>query len=79
MLFVGICMLSGGLGISSAMNEDIKDLTEYDLTFWNFEGMDIEKVLKENEVDLSKYSDEYVSYINYNGDLKYNDILSHFN
>ena len=69
-------MLSGGLGISSAMNEDIKDLTEYDLTFWNFEGMDIEKVLKENEVDLSKYSDEYVSYINYNGDLKYNDILS---
>ncbi|GAA0111553.1 MULTISPECIES: ABC transporter permease [Clostridium] len=76
MLFVGICMLSGGLGISSAMNEDIKDLTEYDLTFWNFEGMDIEKVLKENEVDLSKYSDEYVSYINYNGDLKYNDILS---
>ncbi|WP_460292487.1 ABC transporter permease [Clostridium tertium] len=76
MLFVGICMLSGGLGISSAMNEDIKDLTEYDLTFWNFEGMDIEKVLKENEVDLSKYSDEYVSYINYSGDLKYNDILS---
>ncbi|WP_195954590.1 ABC transporter permease [Clostridium tertium] len=76
MLFVGICMLSGGLGISSAMNEDIKDLTEYDLTFWNFEGMDIEKVLKESEVDLSKYSDEYVSYINYNGDLKYNDILS---
>lgn len=76
MLFVGICMLSGGLGISSAMNEDIKDLTEYDLTFWNFEGMDIEKVLKENEVDLSKYSDEYVSYINYNGNLKYNDILS---
>lgn len=76
MLFVGICMLSGGLGISSAMNEDIKDLTEYDLTFWNFEGMDIEKVLKENEVDLSKYSDVYVSYINYNGDLKYNDILS---
>ncbi len=76
MLFVGICMLSGGLGISSAMNEDIKDITEYDLTFWNFEGMDIEKVLKENEVDLSKYSDEYVSYINYNGDLKYNDILS---
>lgn len=76
MLFVGICMLSGGLGISSAMNKDIEDLTQYDLTFWNFEGMDIEKVLEENGVDLSEYSDEYVSYINYNGDLKYNDILS---
>ena len=76
MLFVGICMLSGGLGISSAMNEDIKDLTQYDLTFWNLKGMDIEKALEESGVDLSKYSDKYVSYINYTGDLKYNDILS---
>lgn len=76
MLFFGICMLSGGLGINSAMNADIKDLTQYDLTFWNFNGANIEKILQENGVDLSKYSNEYVNYTNYNSDLKYNDILS---
>lgn len=76
MLFFGICMFSGGLGINSAMNADIKDLTQYDLTCWNFNGANIEKVLEENGVDLSKYSGEYVSYTNYNSGLKYNDILS---
>lgn len=76
MLFIGICMLAGGLGINSAMNADIKDLTQYDLTFWNFKGANIEKILQENGVDLSKYSNEYVNYTNYNSDLKYNDVLS---
>ncbi|GAA0084128.1 ABC transporter permease [Clostridium sp. CTA-7] len=76
MLFIGICMLAGGLGINSAMNADIKDLTQYDLTLWNFKGTNIEKVLQENGVDLNEYSNEYVNYINYNSDLKYTDILS---
>ncbi|WP_411170175.1 ABC transporter permease [Clostridium sp. MB05] len=76
MLFIGICMLAGGLGINSAMNADIKDLTQYDLTFWNFKGTNIENILQENGVDLNEYSNEYVNYINYNSDLKYNDILS---
>ncbi|MBU3197058.1 ABC transporter permease [Clostridium algidicarnis] len=76
MLFFGICMFSGGLGINSAMNADVKDLTQYDLTCWNFNGANIEKVLEENGVDLSRYSNEYVNYTNYNSGFKYNDILS---
>ncbi|MCB2287765.1 ABC transporter permease [Clostridium algidicarnis] len=76
MLFFGICMFSGGLGINSAMNADVKDLTQYDLTCWNFDGANIEKVLEENGVDLSRYSNEYVNYTNYNSGFKYNDILS---
>lgn len=75
MLFFGICMFSGGLGINSAMNAEIKDLTQYDLTFWNFNGANIEKILQENGVDLSKYSSEYINYTNFNSGLKYNDIL----
>jgi putative ABC transport system permease protein len=75
-LFVGICMLAGGLGINSAMNADLKDLTQYDETIWNFEGEDIEEYLSDRNIDIRDYSKNYVSYINYKGDLKYSDLLS---
>lgn len=75
-LFIGICMLAGGLGINSAMNADLKDLTQYDETIWNFEGEDIEEYLINRNIDIRDYSKNYVSYINYKGDLKYSDLLS---
>lgn len=75
-LFVGICMLAGGLGINSAMNADLKDLTQYDLSVWSFDGTDIEKYLNENGLKLDDYSNEYVNYINYKSSLKYSDLLS---
>lgn len=75
-LFVGICMLAGGLGINSAMNADLKDLTQYDLSVWSFDGTDIEKYLNENGLNLDDYSNEYVNYINYKSSLKYSDLLS---
>lgn len=75
-LFVGICMLAGGLGINSAINAELKDLTQYDETIWSFEGVDIEEYLNERNVDIRDYSKDYVSYINYKGNLKYSDLLS---
>ncbi|MDU5110657.1 MAG: ABC transporter permease [Clostridium sp.] len=75
LLFTGICMLAGGLGISSALNSDLKDLTHHDLTIINYDGVDIEEYFKEKGLVLGDYSDDYVSYINYKSDLKYNDII----
>jgi len=57
MLFVAICTLSGGLGISTAMNTEIEDLTQFDMSFWDNEGEDIDTVLKKYNVDISKYED----------------------
>lgn len=69
-------MLAGGLGINSALNAEVEDLTQFDETIWNFEGIDIYEYLKERNLDIRDYSKDYVSYINYKGDLKYSDLLS---
>ena len=74
-LFIGICMLAGGLGINSAMNAELNELTQYDETIWNFEGVDIEEYLKERNVDIKEYSNNYVNYINYKGNLRYSNLL----
>lgn len=75
LLFTGICMLAGGLGISSALNSDLKELTQYDLTIINYDGVNIEEYFKKNGLTLGDYSDDYVNYINYKSDLKYNDVI----
>ena len=75
-LFIGICMLAGGLGINSALNAEVEDLTQFDETIWNFEGIDIYEYLKERNLDIREYSKDYISYINYKGDIKYSDLLS---
>ncbi|MBE6052919.1 MAG: ABC transporter permease [Clostridium sartagoforme] len=75
-LFIGICMLAGGLGINSAINSDTKDLTQFDETIWNSDGIDIEKYLKDKNLDIGEYSKDYVSYINYKSNVKYSDLLS---
>lgn len=76
MLFVAICTLSGGLGISTAMNTEIEDLTQFDMSFWDNEGEDIDTVLKKYNVDISKYEDNYVSYKEYDSGVSYRDFLS---
>lgn len=76
MLFVAICTLSGGLGISTAMNTEIKDLTQFDMSFWDNDGKDVETVLKEHNVEVSKYGDNYVSYQYYDSEIRYKDFLS---
>jgi len=76
MLFVAICTLSGGLGINTAMNSEIEDLTPFDVSFWNKEGEYVDDVLKKYNVDISDYENNYVSYKEYDNDFTFSDFLS---
>lgn len=76
MLFVAICTFSGGLGINKAINADIEDLTQFDITFWNAEGEDIEIELLNKGFDINKYSDEYFGYQSYDNKFGYQDFFS---
>lgn len=75
-LFVGICMLAGGLGINSAVNAELSDLTQYDETIYNYEGVEIEEYLRERNLEIKDYTKDYVSYINYRSGIRYSDLLS---
>lgn len=77
MLFIAICTFSGGLGINSAINTELKDLTQFDATIWNNNGMNIVKGLREYNIDLKDDVDEYSSSIMYESNIKYSDFLSH--
>ena len=75
-LFIGICMLAAGLGINSALNAELKDLTQYDQTIWSNNGIDIEEYLREKNLEIKDYSNNYSSLIYYNSGIRYSDILS---
>lgn len=76
MLFISICTFSGGMGINKGLNEDLKDLTQFDISFWDYSGKDIEEVLKSNGLDLSNHKVEYAGYIEYDSKFSYNEFLS---
>ena len=76
MLFIAICTFSGGTGINSAINAEMKDLTQFDATIWNNNGMNIEKGLKDYNIDLNKDVDEYSSATIYESKIKYSNFLS---
>ena len=65
MLFIAICTLAGGLGINKAINKDISDLTHYDATLFGFGQVPVEKLLENNNIDINKYTDEYINYYTY--------------
>lgn len=76
MLFIAICTFSGGMGINSAINAEMKDLTQFDATIWNNNGMNIVKGLKDYNIDLKNYVDEYSSSVMHESNIKYSDFLS---
>ena len=76
MLFVAICTFSGGLGINTALNADIKDLTQFDATFNASGKVNIIDSLNKNGIDIKKYSNQYVEYGVFNSGVRYNDFLT---
>lgn len=78
MLFLAICMLSGGLSIGNGLNKNIKELTQFDVAFLNTKGEDINEILSNKGIDLSKYSDEYASYTLYYNKFGYKDFLNKY-
>jgi putative ABC transport system permease protein len=78
MLFLAVCMLSGGLGLSTGLNKNIKELTQFDAAFLNIKGQDMNEILKEKGVVLSQYSENYVSYALYYNNFGYKDFLNNY-
>lgn len=76
MLFLAICTFSGGLGINKALNADLKDLSQFNVSFWSNKGADIEKVIQEKNIDLSNMSKDDSSIIMYDSGVKYSNFLS---
>lgn len=76
MLFVAICTFSGGLRINTALNADIKDLTQFDATFNASGKVNIIDSLNKNGIDIKKYSNQYVEYGVFNSGVRYNDFLN---
>ncbi|HHD2585230.1 TPA: ABC transporter permease [Clostridium perfringens] len=76
MLFLAICTFSGGLGINRAINADLKDLTKFDVTFWSNGGENIEKLLKEKNIDISNIAKEDSNMVMYDSGVKYSNFLS---
>ena len=73
MLFVAICTLSSGLGISRGINKDIEDLTQFDGTIWNLNGDNIENLLgRDNLERISNYAE----YTNYDSEVPYSKFLT---
>lgn len=73
MLFVAICTLSSGLGISRGINKDIEDLTQFDGTIWNLNGDNIENLLgRDNLESISNYAE----YTNYDSEVPYSKFLT---
>ncbi|MDH2472397.1 ABC transporter permease [Clostridium perfringens] len=76
MLFLAICTFSGGLGINRAINAELKDLTKFDVTFWSNSGENIEKLLKEKNIDISNIAKEDSNMVMYDSGVKYSNFLS---
>ncbi|MCH1961463.1 ABC transporter permease [Clostridium perfringens] len=76
MLFLAICTFSGGLGINRAINADLNDLTKFDVTFWSNSGENIEKLLKEKNIDISNIAKEDSNMVMYDSGVKYSNFLS---
>lgn len=77
MIFFAICTLSAGLGISKSLNNDIKDLTQFDVTLTsNIGNKDIEKALKESNLDINKYAEKYVKYCTYGSSIGFKDFFT---
>ncbi|MBW6408761.1 ABC transporter permease [Clostridium weizhouense] len=78
MLFLATSMLSGGLGLNKGLNENIRDLTQFDATFCNLKGQDIKKILSDKGINLNEYVDKYVSYNIYDNKFGYRDLLNKY-
>ncbi len=76
MLFIAICALSGGMGISSALNADLKDLSQFDICFWNYTGSDIDEQLRDLGINLNEYSKEKATVTLYDSGNGYADFLT---
>ena len=75
MLFVAICTLSGGFGINSGIKSNLKALTNFDIMVINYNGRNINTILKGKGINLDKYSNSYTEVTYYTSKVTYSDLL----
>lgn len=75
MLFFSVCMLASGIGISKALNSNLEELSQYDLTINNYVGENIYEDLEKRIVNLDEIVKDYVNITNYDSNLRYDEIL----
>lgn len=77
MIFFSICTLSAGLGISKSLNNDIKELTQFDVTLTsNIANKDIEETMRENNLEVNKYAENYVKYCVYGTNIGFKEFFT---
>ena len=76
MLFVAVCTLSAGFGINKGINDNIKDLTKFNISLMNSSKENTLNLLKEKGINLEDYSDNYVNVDYYESNIHYDDIIT---
>lgn len=76
MLFLAIGILSTGLGLNSALNQTLRGMLGYDVSFFDEKGGNIYESFKNDGIDFYNYTDKYVEFNMYNSTtLKNRDII----
>lgn len=76
MLFVAICTFSGGMGISTAMNDDMESLTQFDVCIYDVKGGDVNNSLKDKGIKVEDYAESFGQINMYDIPVKYSEVLT---
>lgn len=83
MLFLAICIFSVGLGINRAINSNLKDLAQFDVTFEinkylddNILNSTIEDLAVKNDINIESIAKKRSNIIMYDSGIKYSNFLS---
>ncbi|MDM0612611.1 ABC transporter permease, partial [Clostridium perfringens] len=85
MLFLAICIFSVGLGINRAINANLKDLAQFDVTFEINKNLDdnmlnsninIEDLVAKNDINIESIAKYKSNIIMYDSGIKYSNFLS---
>lgn len=62
-----------GLGINKSINQGLKYLSQFDASFWNYQGLDIKEELMNKGIDLDSIANSYSEYKLYDNDYSYRE------
>lgn len=75
MIYITISIFSLGIEMSTNIENDKEDLTQFDLVLWDINGGDIEETLKSRGFEMDKNSKDHYKYNYYKNDFKYEDFF----
>lgn len=75
MLFITICVLSSGIGMSKSITSDLDFEIPYDAVIYGFKDENGLEILKEKGIDMNRFIDSYVSYTTYESGMDLKNII----